>query len=105
MRVQVEAEADSLAAKLKVDFGRAGEDALPSEESLVGQSADDHVYKVRVQGRGRGGRGRPGGLGLGDQRDASGDSWEICDRLKTKIRKALRLCACVPPSSRPGWHA
>ena len=56
MRVQVEAEADSLAAKLKVDFGRAGEEALPSEESLVGQSADDHVYKVC------GGGGRPGGL-------------------------------------------
>ena len=50
--MQVEAEADSLAAKLKVDFGRAGEEALPSEESLVGQSADDHVYKVCVRGGG-----------------------------------------------------
>jgi len=59
---KVEAEADNLVAKLKVDFGRS-EEALPKEEELVGQSADDHVYKVgREDGDGRVscGQGREG---------------------------------------------
>ena len=42
---KVEAEADNLVAKLKVDFGRSAEN-LPKEDELVGQNADDHIFKV-----------------------------------------------------------
>ena len=45
---KVEAEADSLAARLKVEFGRGEGGGLPSEGDLKGQSADDHLYKVCI---------------------------------------------------------
>ena len=45
---KVEAEADSLAARLKVEFGRGEGGGLPCEGELEGQSADDHLYKVCI---------------------------------------------------------
>ena len=53
---KVAAEVTSLMASLLKDVGR-GEDTLPGEEELQGQSADDHVYKVGAAAGGASGAG------------------------------------------------